>query len=105
MKDLFSFFEKRIQFLGRIFLDLFLNMQIVLCHIHIRMSGQTLDGFQRYTLGLKLGDIGVTAAMWGKKSDLPCGDQRLSEVLAEYAGIADRNFLAMVSNTRIILPP
>lgn len=87
MKGRFSFFEKRIQFLCCIFLNLFLNVQIVFRHIHIRMPCQALNGFQRYTLGLKLGDIGVTAAMWGKKSDLPCGDQCFLEMLAEYASI------------------
>ena len=66
MKGWFSFFEQRIQFLRRIFLDLFLNMQIVFRHVHIRVPRQALNGFQRYALGLKLRNISVPAAMWGK---------------------------------------
>lgn len=70
-------------------------MQIVFRHVHIRVPCQALNGFQWYALSLKLGDIGVTAAMRRKQPNLPCSDQRFLEMLAEYTRIADRNFLAI----------
>ena len=94
MKGRFSFYEQRIQFLCRIFLDLFLNMQIVFRHVHIRVPRQALNGFQGYALGLKLRNISVPTAMRGKKPDLSCGDQCFFKVLAEYAWIANRDMLS-----------
>ena len=89
VKGRFSFFEQRIQFLCRIFLDLFLHMLVMLRHIHICVPCQALNGFQWYALRLKLQNISVPAAMGWKESDLSCGDQRFLEMLAEYAWIAD----------------
>jgi len=65
-----------------------LHMQIVLGHIHIRVTDDTLDGSKVNTQHLHLGNVGVPTAM-GCQNPYPLdGFQSLFELIPEVRGIA-----------------
>ena len=65
-----------------------LHMQIVLGHIHIRVTDDALDCRKVNTQHLHLGNIGVPTAM-GSQNPYPLhGFQRLFELIPEVRGIA-----------------
>ena len=65
-----------------------LHMQIVLGHIHIRVTDNALDGGKVNTQHLHLGNVGVPTAM-GCQNPYPLnGFQRLFELIPEVRGIA-----------------
>ena len=51
------------QTLYGIFSNFFLNMQVMLCHVHFGMTTETLDGGNIHTQRLKHGNIGVPTTM------------------------------------------
>ena len=61
----------------------FLHMQVMPCHIDLRMTGNILDGFDIYTQHLHHGNKGMTAAMWCQYADTLYISNRQLELLCK----------------------
>lgn len=69
-------------------LDAVLDVEIVLCHVHICVPGKGLDGLHGDALGLQLTDEGVPAGVRRERPDAMDGLQRFGKLVAEMRRVA-----------------
>ncbi len=78
--------------------DAVLNMEIMLSHIHVGVSYDTLDGREIHAQRLQLADIGMSAAVRCQQSYTLYRGKCFAEMVAVVAGVAGQVFSAFLEN-------
>lgn len=97
------FCKKRlIECLHRFLLDRRLHMQIMLCHIQIRMTNHTLDCSQVNTKRLHLAHIGMSTGMWCQHADITNNLDIILELIAIFLWIEGLLFFGRLDDKFVV---